>query len=868
MRLPWGKKGKQAAKTSSDAPETVQVPALISFWNTAVVGVALVVLLACVGVLLLWVDEDKAAGLRELESRSDMLVTSLENRVALLKEKLLAWGGDPEVQKILGGGDAELLRAKEEYLASQLPGALRVRLFAPEYDARGAAQPDPLSYAGIDLLHQAVLRRRVTPLEVHRLGLEGMHLAIAGPVLDGETVLGTIHVSLPPSLLSSSGSVDGEAGRILFQQQVGDQSATVDTDGRDSQPEGTPDHTAEIAGTRLRVVAWGARAGLAEGNLLIYALGAYLVVMCLLGAVLWIPLRGVKRRLALDYAGIVAMVEDAVHGYPVRRVKCRLAETKPVVEVIGRMLRDSIHLKDGSGLDATHQATRDFPPLSEPLTEAAEIQVPAPGSDAPSTPDTPGAKDEEQGPRDEGATLGASPENAPARIFRASDIRGIVGDDLTPELYRYIGLAVGSQVIEAGERKVSVARDTRPSGTELTASLIEGLRATGCNVIDLGVVPTPLLYFATRYQGESSGVMVTGGHNAPEYNGAKVVLAGMTLDSDRIAALRQSMLDGGFAVGNGGYEVDDLAHAYIDHVMKDVAIARSMKVVLDCGNAAASDIAPSLYHALDCEVVTLNCDRSKGFPNGRVPDTCRPECLDLLRQKVVAERADLGLAFDGDGDRLGLVDSSGKIIWTDRVLMLLATDVLSRHPGTDVVFDVKCSHHLAGEILRHGGRPVMWKSGHAALKAKLLETGALLAGEWSGHILFKERWYGFDDALYAGARLLEVLALDPRPTAEVFAAFPEAISTPELMLSMAEGEAERIMARVLEFADRLEGVDVYQVDGLRVEFERGWGLVRASNTQPSLVFRFEADDESALDKLKKLFRKIMARAAPDVELPF
>jgi phosphomannomutase/phosphoglucomutase len=235
---------------------------------------------------------------------------------------------------------------------------------------------------------------------------------------------------------------------------------------------------------------------------------------------------------------------------------------------------------------------------------------------------------------------------------------------------------------------------------------------------------------------------------------------------------------------------------------------------------------------------------------------------------VVEEGADLGLAFDGDGDRLGVVDSSGKIIWTDRVLMLLAADVLSRHPGTDVVFDVKCSHHLAGEILRNGGRPVMWRSGHSPLKAKLRETGALLAGEWSGHIIFQERWYGVDDALYAGARLLEVLALDPRSTAEVFAALPEAIATPELMLPLAEGESDGIMKSVLELAQRLDGVEVQTIDGLRLEMDRGWGLVRASNTRPALTFRFEADDEPTLEKVKALFRKIMGRAAAGRELPF
>jgi phosphomannomutase/phosphoglucomutase len=506
--------------------------------------------------------------------------------------------------------------------------------------------------------------------------------------------------------------------------------------------------------------------------------------------------------------------------------------------------------------------------VEEDLVEAAPAQAPARRRVVVEPLDL---GDIDLGALASGPREGAAPAplaDVPAQVFRAYDIRGIVGQDLTAELAHHLGLAVGGELGEDGERKVMVARDTRPSGEELCAALVEGLREGGCDVIDLGVVPTPLLYFATRYQGDTSGVMVTGSHNPPEYNGMKVVIGGVALEGERIAALRERMLSGGSRRSPGGYDAEDLARVYIAYVDKDVAIARTMKVVVDCGNGAASLLAPALYRALDCDVVELDCDPAAGFPNGRVPDPSRPECLESLRQRVVEEGADLGLAFDGDGDRLGVVDSSGKIIWTDRVLMLLAADVLSRHPGTDVVFDVKCSHHLAGEILRNGGRPVMWRSGHSPLKAKVRETGALLAGEWSGHIVFQERWYGVDDALYAGARLLEVLALDPRCTAEVFAALPEAIATPELMLPLAEGEAGAIMKTVLGLAQRLDGVEVQTIDGLRVQMDGGWGLVRASNTRPALTFRFEADDEPTLEKVKALFRTIMESAASGRELPF
>lgn len=460
------------------------------------------------------------------------------------------------------------------------------------------------------------------------------------------------------------------------------------------------------------------------------------------------------------------------------------------------------------------------------------------------------------------------PAAVPATIFRAYDIRGVVGVDLTPTLMNAIGLAIGSEAAEAGDQTVIVARDTRPSGKELSRALLDGIRASGRDVVDLDIAPTPLLYFGACYQGPASGAMVTGSHNPADYNGLKVVIGGKTLEGDRIRALRDRILSGRFTRGEGSLQKGDLITAYVDRVEKDVAVAYTMKVVVDCGNGAASVLAPRLYRGLGCEVVQTDCDLEAGFPEGRVPDPSRPECLEALQRRVVEENADLGLAFDTDGDRLGVVDSSGKIIWTDRVLMLLAADVLSRHPGTDVVFDVKSSHHLASEILRNGGRPVMWRSGHSPLKAKLQETGGLLAGEWSGHIMFRERWYGFDDAIYAGARLLEVLALDPRPSAEVFAALPEALATPALFLPLTEGEPAHIMEAVMKYADRLEGVAVQTIDGLRADSDRGWGLVRASNTQPALMFRFEGDDEAALAQIKELFRRLMARAAPDLDLPF
>jgi phosphomannomutase/phosphoglucomutase len=860
MRLGSADDSNVPSKGPGVSAQRREIPSLAGFWLRGVLGAAAILLLAFAVVLFAWVENEEVNSLRELKSRSELLVRELHSRVVLLQERLREWGADPQLRALLRGEDTDELRAGEEWLVRTIPGAQRVLLVKPGFVG---AEQDPrsksLSYAGLDLIDQAERQRRVTLLEVHRLGSPEEHLAIAAPVLDEDgSVLGVLYVSLPISRLPSLTDAGGERGRILFQQRVGDQVATVAPAIGDAEPPGSLEHQAPVPGTRLRAVVWVTDGETLDAEMLLIAGIGYLVLLALIALALWLPLRSAKQALVSDYAGVVALVEDVVSNKPLRRLHCRLAETGPVIKVLTGLLRGLKTAPRGRAPQAPGHRSCDAERAAAGPGVTAEKQ-PVAGSEAMS-------EDTTYNPP--GTEHALAPESVPVEIFRAYDIRGIVDVDLTAELMRVLGLAVGTQAIEAGDQTVIVGRDTRRSGVELTDSLVSGLRASGCDVLDLGVVPTPLVYFATRYRGETSGAMVTASHNPENYNGLKVVIGGSSLAGDQIAALRERVLSGSFARGDGRYQVGDLVTDYVDQVEKDVTIARALKIVIDCGNATASVVAPRLFRALGCELVEVNCNPDAGFPEGRVPDPTRPECLEALQQVVVAQGADLGLAFDGDGDRLGVVDSSGKVIWPDRVLMLLAADVLSRHPGTDVIFDVKSSHHLATEILRHGGRPVMWKSGHSPLKTKLRETGALLAGEWTGHIIFQERWFGFDDALYSGARLLEVLALDPRPSGEIFAGLPEAVGTPELFLHLAEGESERIMQAVLAQVVQLTGLDLYTEDGLRAETPHGWGLVRASNTQPAVVFRFEADDEEELSKIQDLFRGIMARAAPDLPLPF
>jgi len=452
-------------------------------------------------------------------------------------------------------------------------------------------------------------------------------------------------------------------------------------------------------------------------------------------------------------------------------------------------------------------------------------------------------------------------------VFRAYDIRGIVKETLTPEVVIQIGQSIGSEAQAHNQSKVVVARDGRLSGPDLVRQLIFGLQSTGCEVIDIGMVPTPILYFATHYLKTGTGVMVTGSHNPPEYNGFKIMIAGETLSGEGIQALKNRVDQQNFTVGTGTLHTTDVHHAYVKRIKKDIKLARSFKIVVDCGNGVAGMIAPHLFQMLDCDFIPLFCEVDGYFPNHH-PDPSQPKNLQDLIQAVKTHQADLGLAFDGDGDRLGVVDSNGIIIWPDRQMMLYATDILKRNPGGKIIYDVKCSRHLASVIEQQGGEPIMWKTGHSFVKAKLRTTGALLAGEMSGHIFFKERWYGFDDALYTAARLLEILAQDTRTPTEVFASLPNAISTPELNLNFANyGEH-------FEFMDKIR--DTFQfaksttttIDGIRVEFAQGWGLVRPSNTTPCLVIRFEADNQAALEEIQCQFRQQFLAIDDQLNLPF
>jgi phosphomannomutase/phosphoglucomutase len=454
----------------------------------------------------------------------------------------------------------------------------------------------------------------------------------------------------------------------------------------------------------------------------------------------------------------------------------------------------------------------------------------------------------------------------PHAIFKAYDIRGIVDHTLTADIAYKIGQAVGSEVIASGGDSIVIGRDGRLSGPMLAEVLANGLRAAGVNVIDIGLAPSPVVYYSSYSKGIPSCIAITGSHNPPDYNGFKMVVDGVTLSAERIQDIKQRILDENFSHGEGSYAKEEIIDDYIARIVSDIKLEREMKIVIDSGNGVAGATAPQVFNAIGCEVIELFSEVDGTFPNHH-PDPSQPENLVDLIAAVKEHDAELGLAFDGDGDRLGVVTKKGEVVWADRQMILFAQDVLSRDPGAEIIYDVKCTRNLPAEIEAAGGKATMWRTGHSFIKAKLKQTGAALAGEMSGHIFFKERWFGFDDGVYAGARLLELLSKKQQTPQQVFDALPDSVNTPELRIDFEEGEHYIFMDKLKEVAD-FGDASVSKIDGLRVDYEDGFGLIRPSNTTPILVLRFEADSEPAIARIQADFKAAISQVDANIAMPF
>lgn len=830
--------------------------------TTAIVMTGLV-LVGGISQFMIQLAELNSVRERQVTVGAEGLAGRLSDRMSHYDKILNTIADSQEIAVYYLEKDQASLDKKAAQIMALIPDAKSIRFLPHKLRTTDESMVPPISYASMELVNRAAKSATPPRAEIHQFGQKHQHVAFAKRIIHRRTntVIGVLQVTFPISVLQHS--VDGVkeyGGHVEIRQTelIEDGIPLVLAgNGKLRSPEDEPDGSVKIPGTIWEVGYWTEPITMSQWM----SYGAFwlvlFVVTALVAVVTAIQFTRIARLLKADQVALVSIVDDFSKGKTPRSVQTSLKEMSGTVELIRQLCAENLHKK----VKEKHKNIKDKG-KSKPGLELDDELFPSPAAKNASRKRVAKARADET----TSAPVRSGGGMMPAEIFRAYDIRGVVGESLTPDIVYEIGRAIGSEAFDRGEQTVIVARDGRLSGPSLSDKLIKGLLATGRDVIDLGQVPTPVLYFATHFLGSNSGVMLTGSHNPVNYNGLKIVLRGETLSGNAIYALKERIESGNIFDGDGSLTTQDLLPDYIARINEDVHLSRKLKVVVDCGNGVAGVAAPQLLRSLGCDVVEMFCDVDGNFPNHH-PDPSKPDNLQALILAVQAEEADLGLAFDGDGDRVGVVDATGVIIWPDRLLMLLAADVLSRQPGADIIYDVKCTRNLAAEIIKCGGRPVMWKTGHSYIKAKMKESGALLAGEMSGHIFFKERWYGFDDAMYTAARLLEILSNETRSSAEIFGELPDSYTTPELGLNFREGENVEIMNQLLAKAN-FPDANVITIDGMRVETDSGWGLVRASNTTPSLVFRFESSTEQGLEQIKSVFRNLLKQVRPSVKLPF
>lgn len=792
-------------------PTALPIKAQVLAWTAehpqkafVALAVALVLLLDAALGFFAWqrlVVQERAEQLDKLsQQQARKLSVNLGNFMDATQKKVAFFAQNAELAASLTRRDELALKEFHRAIQNQLPKAEAIRLIPV-----GEAQLDqsakiPISFLELQLI-KAAEQRQPQKIEAVKLPIGWrVHIILPVPSQADQPVAGTLMITLSMDELEQA-LVEGVAGLgqiSLLQLYDKTNTHTLYTTGQGSLP---PSVRREVHATAWLVefLANESLAAQIEGNhfmLIFEAVIAFLVSMLL----------------AVGLGRLLANRWEAKQAALISRDETTGGKTKDITSV-------KIH----SG----HEALLGLN-ISKDVKEAA-------GAEA-------SAKEPE------------APDVVPVEIFRAYDIRGIAEEQINKELAYKIGQALGSEALDAGQGTLVVAKDARTHSPLLAEYLIRGIISTGCKALNIGTVPTPLLYFATETLGYTqSGVVVTASHNPANYNGFKLVLNGKARMEDDIQAVRRRIEARDFRMGMGQEEHLDIMPAYIDAIYSDVALAGDVSIVLDAGNGVTGKVAPRLFEELGCQVTSLYCDLDGTFPNHGPDPTVEANLADLIA-KVKEENADLGVAFDGDGDRLVVVTSTGQIIWPDRLLMLFAKDILARNPGADVVFDVKSSRLLTSVVASQGGRPIMWKTGHSPMKAKVQETGALLGGEYSGHIFIKDRWYGFDDGMYAAARLIEIMSLREQSLDEIFAEFLPLPSTPEYRVKVAEEEKISIVQRLIEEGD-FGDAKLITLDGVRVEYPYGWGIVRPSNTESCLTLRFEAETEADIHKLKALFTR-------------
>ncbi len=766
----------------------------------------------------------------------------------------------PEVVAAFEQGNYNEMRLLAERLGALVPEVLKLRLLPANVNETDQSAIPHMGFADLEMA-QATLNNKQLPV-VQGEG-EQRHLAITSAVNKDGQALGVILASLQYDFINKAVvGTDISEGRIEIKQQ----NTVLSSAGA------VQDGTAKSYELRIPNSAWiitfwpQQQVGVSESILILAIVGLCGLSACL---AFFIGYRKLAEYLHHDQASVIKVTKDLVRGKIAGNYPVQLQEMKTIISTLVQYKRvldqqgdsepeSKAEFEDQFFDDGLDTSFLDSSPVQTAASETAPLETGDPVSLHPADEPPPVAVTP--------SVLRHKPDSD--EIFRAYDIRGVVDKSLTPDMMFRIGQALASEAKELGVKTLVVGRDGRKSSPALAASLMQGITTTGLDVLDIGMIPTPVLYFVAHHSAGRSGAMITGSHNPADYNGVKMVLKDETLAGKRIQQLKQRIDNSDFAKGpSGSVEQNSLfTNEYIGIISEDIHIVRPMKVVLDCGNGAAGELAPILLKTLGCELIELHCEVDGNFPNHH-PDPGKPENMQDLITAVKQHQADVGIALDGDGDRLGVVDSDGNIIWPDRQMMLFAKDVLAAKPATEVIFDVKCTRHLGDQIIKYGGRPLMWKTGHSLIKAKLKETGASLAGEMSGHIFFNDRWFGFDDGLYAASRMIEILSADTRSSSEVFAALPDSVNTPELNVAMEEGENVAFVEQVASVAHFPDG-NILNIDGVRVDFDDGFGLIRASNTTPSLVLRFEADNQQALRRIQERFKQLLLSVKPDLNLPF
>ncbi|PHS30287.1 MAG: phosphoglucomutase [Methylophaga sp.] len=767
------------------------------------------------------------------------------SHVLELKAKIQVLATMPQLAQVLRSGDQTQIIQQQRILKSAFPSANKVCLIASSVDDVDDKACVPITFSVLSSLRQAK-KEGGALMGVMHVGTENAYLLLTQRIMDkSERVVGVMAVALQPSILSSLFNVPKFEGYAELQQGL--KKATVIANKGDTQwKKGAAKSVIKIQGTHWKVAYWPNERQAASSLIPMAVVVGVIVLM-------WL---------------IQQLVERFFFKRDIRVIKQQLIdvkrrELKVKYQVTGSILQDVVDDIQDVALSLTALINE---PTSTENSDSSSVQKKE------LTPESLTKRIEEReedSPVDDVLEeyIGVAVDVDPS-IFKAYDIRGIVGESLTEEAVKVIGHAVGSEALDQGLTSLVVGRDGRHSSPSLSEALIEGILASGCDVVNVGMVPTPLVYFAAEHSDSKSGIMVTGSHNPANYNGLKIVLAGKALLGDELKAIHQRIADNKLRKGQGSRQDMDVIDEYINRITSDIKLPRSMKVVIDCGNGVAGIVAPRLFKALGCEVIELYCDVDGNFPNHH-PDPSQPDNLQALIEEVAKHDAELGLAFDGDGDRIGVVDTEGNPIWPDRLMIMFAQDVLLRMPGSVIIYDIKSSNLLGEEISRAGGEAVMWQSGHSVIKNKMQEMDAQLAGEMSGHIFFKERWFGFDDALYAASRLFELLCNDPleRTPTDIFSALPSRVSTPEILVEMTEKESKQFMIQILKEAE-FAGAEIIKIDGIRADYPNGWGLVRASNTMPGLTLRFEADTLEDLQHIQQRFKHQMLQIKPTLSLSF